>query len=695
MFKYKTYQSSPDVLDRKASWREELTCDVAIIGGGGAGMSLLWSLAETGYMEQHKVVLIEPEPKDSHDRTWCFWAREDDPWIERLRPCISHEWTEAKAEGRLDELKPYSYFQVRSADFYALVKNRLSNISNFHWIQEAVKEPLDIKSGQISLKQIDVLAQKIFDSRVQISGPSAPQVELWQSFLGWRIQTDQAHFSPHQMELMNFDVDQKGETQFLYFLPTAKDEMLIELTRFGREKIDRDWAAEHLRDHLEKAVGSYDILEEETGAIPMSQSLDNPERHHPEQARHIPIGTAAGAVKPTTGYAFYQMLEHGAELAQAIKSDSLLPTVYRPSRYRFYDRLLLDILKEEPEQGRPIFKQLFRRVKTPAVFRFLGENMRLKEEVPLLLSLPIRPFLRALDRQYAGGCVQSFLSVLNIKNGKKNFVIWLAFLLLGLQLISPQATQWLALPLLVGGLVFPGIPHGAVDHVLDGAAPTATRQWIRFIGMYIGIMFAIVALWWVSSLVGLLFFLAYSAWHFGETDLKHWQAYAPGRVWVYGLSILGFILFSHPVELADYLNAMGLPLIDFQSYGPLLLIFSAGMLFPAQKISAERLSSYILTLSVVVIGVALPLLLAFALYFVGLHSWRAWRHLRSGLQMTDRQLLRAAAPFSLGAYLFIFGFMALIYFQWLPFQGIPAAIFLFLAAVSAPHIWMMHGFYRK
>ncbi len=684
-----------EVLDRKIAWRDELACDLAIIGGGGAGMSLLWSLAETGYMEQHKVALIEPELKDSHDRTWCFWAREDDTWIQRLRPCISHQWTEAKAEGRLDELHPYSYYQVRSADFYAFVKNRLSGLSNFQWIQEAVKEPLGTESGHIPLREIDVHAQKVFDSRVQMSGPNAPKVELWQSFLGWRIRTNRAHFSLQRMELMNFDVDQKGETQFLYFLPTAEDEMLIELTRFGQEKIDIDWAAEHLRDHLEEEVGSFEVLEQETGAIPMSQALDNHQRHHPEKVRHIPIGTAAGAVKPTTGYAFYQMLEHGAELAQAIKADTVLPTVYRPSRYRFYDRLLLDILKKEPEQGRPIFKQLFRRVKTPTIFRFLGENMSLREEVPLLLSLPIRPFLRALDRQYTGGRVQSLLSVFNIQKWKKNFVFWLALLLLGLQFISPQATQWLALPLLVGGLVFPGIPHGAVDHVLDGSAPTAAGQWIRFIGMYIGIMFAIVALWWVSPVVGLLFFLAYSAWHFGETDLKHWKVYGPGMTWVYGLSILGFILGTHPAELSGYLHALGLPLIDFQSYKPFVLLFSAGLLLPVWKIGPDRLRSYTLTISVVAIGIALPLLLAFALYFVGLHSWRAWRHLRSGLQMTDRQLLRAAAPFSLGAYLFIFAFIALIYFQWLPFQGIPAAIFLFLAAVSAPHIWMMHGFYRK
>lgn len=695
MSELKTYEPSPEVRDRKASLREELSCDLAIIGGGGAGMSLLWSLAETGYLEQHKVVLIEPEAKDSQDRTWCFWAREDDPWVKRLRPCISHYWTETKAEGRLDSLDPYQYYQVRSADFYALVKNKLSGLSHFQWIREAARKDSDTETGHIPLAHIDVRAQKIFDSRIQSRAKKRPKVDLWQSFLGWRIRTDRAEFAPHRMELMNFEVPQKGETQFLYFLPTAENEMLIELTRFGQEKIDLDWAADCLKDRLEKELGSYEVLEQETGAIPMTQALDTHHRQHPAAARLIPIGTAGGAVKPTTGYAFYQMLAHGEALAQALKTGSPLPTVYRKSRYRFYDRLLLDILKTEPEQGRPIFKQLFRRVKTPAVLRFLGENMHVREEIPLLLSLPISPFLRALDRQYTGGRIQSLLGVFNPQKWQKNFVFWLALILLGLQFISPQATQWLALPILVGGLIFPGIPHGAVDHVLDGSAPSAPGQWIRFISLYIAIMLAVVALWWVSPVAGLLLFLAYSAWHFGETDLKHWQAYAPGTAWIYGLSLLGFILGTHPAALAGYLHALGLPLIDFQAYGPVVFLFVAGLASPLPKISKDRLPSYFMTLAVLAIGIALPLLLAFALYFVGLHSWRAWRHLRTGLQLSDRQLLRAAAPFSIGAYLFVLAFAATLYFVDLPFTGIPSAIFLFLAAVSAPHIWMMHGFYRK
>jgi len=685
--------SSPSTLSRDAQTREVYTCELAIIGGGGAGLSLLWSLARQGYLDKHEVVLIEPEPKNTDDRTWCFWAKEEDSIVQRLSACISHAWTEAQAEGQVQSLEPYTYYQVRSADFYAEVKKSLADRARFTWIRESVTSEIDAEAGCIPLMDKDVKAQKIFDSRVHTPRKKAPKVELWQSFMGWRIRTSKPQFTPRRIELMNFEVPQRGETQFLYLLPTSEDEMLIEMTRFGQEKIDAEWAAVYLKEWLDREVGYCEILESETGAIPMSQSLDAEKPFHDPSARILPIGTAGGAVKPTTGYAFYQMVAHGEALAQAIHSKTPLPAIYRKPRYRFYDRLLLDILKTEPENGRPIFKQLFQRVKTPTVLTFLGENMRLREEVPLLLSLPISPFLRALDRQYTGGRMQALLELVSPRRWKKNLVFILAFLFFALQWIAPQATQILALPVLIGGLLFPGIPHGAVDHVLDGSAPDSPGRWLRFIAVYIAIMLAIVALWLLSPVVGLLLFLAYSAWHFGETDLKHMQAYHPGLAGVYGVSLLGAILLSHPEELAVYLHALGLPVIEFLTYQPLLLLLGLGMLLPVSRIPATRFSSYIRTLAIVALGAALPLLLAFALYFVGLHSWRAWRHLRSGLNLSDRQLLRAAAPFSIGAYLFAGAFVVLLYFQVLPFEGVPAALFLFLAAVSAPHIWMMHGFY--
>ncbi|NBB89254.1 MAG: beta-carotene 15,15'-dioxygenase, Brp/Blh family [Bacteroidetes bacterium] len=685
---------STDLLDQKQKQKmgkPTLHCDLAIIGGGGAGMSILWSLAKKEFFKNHKVVLLEPEAKEADDRTWCFWAKPDDKWVRRLNPCISHKWTKAKNNARIDKLAPYAYYQVRSADFYAEVKRTFAHEKNLQWIREKAGENNSNDSKEIELSECTIKADHIFDSRVAATRNEKKPIELWQSFLGWRIRTKHPVLDPSTLELMNFDVPQKGETQFLYVLPTEENEILIELTRFGGEKIDVDWANQYLEKWVETEWGQFEILESESGAIPMSQSLDVSQKSLPPDTRRIPVGTAAGAVKPTTGYAFYQMLEHGEQLAEALIQNEPFPTIYRNRRYRFYDSLLLSILKEEPHWGKPIFKQLFQNVKTPRVLSFLGEKMTLRQEIPLLLSLPILPFLRALDREYIKGSIKGFFSLFQTRQ----ILVWASILLVFIHQLLPAATHLIALPLLGAGLIFPGIPHGALDHVLEGKPPSKTAHWLQFIGIYVGIMLAIVGLWWLSPELGLALFLLYSAWHFGETDLKHWAIKSTSTSWIYGLSSLGFILGTHPVELIQYLQALGVSVSETPPIWISLLLFAPGLAFPLQNIPRDRIPSYIKTIVILTLGTALPLLLAFALYFVGLHSWRAWRHLRTGLQMSDRRLLQHAAPFSIGAYLFLALFALAIYCDILPFEGLPSAIFLFLAAISAPHIWMMHSFYGK
>jgi hypothetical protein len=105
--------------------------------------------------------------------------------------------------------------------------------------------------------------------------------------------------------------------------------------------------------------------------------------------------------------------------------------------------------------------------------------------------------------------------------------------------------------------------------------------------------------------------------------------------------------------------------------------------------------AYAINALVVFGGSLLPLLPAFGFYFIGLHSWRGWRHLRTGLGMGDVALFKKALPFSTAAWLLFIGLgIAAATFD-LSFDGWIPVFFVFLAAVSAPHIVMMHRFYGK
>ena len=49
------------------------TYDIAIVGGGLAGLTLAWKLHKIGYTQTHTVVVIETREEYDRDKIWSFW----------------------------------------------------------------------------------------------------------------------------------------------------------------------------------------------------------------------------------------------------------------------------------------------------------------------------------------------------------------------------------------------------------------------------------------------------------------------------------------------------------------------------------------------------------------------------------------------------------------------------------------------
>ncbi|MDP2189184.1 MAG: beta-carotene 15,15'-dioxygenase, Brp/Blh family [Sphingobacteriaceae bacterium] len=648
--------------------------DLALIGAGGAGMCLLQAWHEAGILAQKRVLVLEPAEKKLNDRTWCFWAKADDSILAAFGNLIGSSWGTALVAGKQQDLAPYRYYQIRSSALYAAVQALLPQYPQLNWVQAAVSEvhettdacAIDSAAGQFT-------AKLVFDSR--LPSDAFAKDGLWQSFYGMRIRLEQAAFAPGSMELMNFEVDQQGSTQFVYVLPVSETEGLVELTRFDGSILDRDEAYALLEPWARERFGAFNMLELEGGRIPMQMQLNPAAPFHPANQRHVAIGTAAGAVKASTGYAFKQMWAHAEAISMAMRVAGPLPRPYHPPRHSFYDGLLLDILKRHPAKGKGIFLALFNKVPLPQVFRFLDEQSSLNQELPILAALPVPTFLAAVGRKYIGA---------------DGLVLLLLLLCVLLQQLWPAANA-VVLPVLLGiGLLFPGIPHGAVDHLLDfknSALPL-------FVGKYVAIMLAVVLLWWQWPTLALLGFIGYSAWHFGQTDAKVWGQKQPWWAITYGVTALGFILLSHPTELQQHISALGSGLMVPQGPTAALFLGMLLLLLPVFLPKKHRIG-YGVTALVVLGGALLPLLPAFGFYFIGLHSWRGWRHLQQGLGMSHADLFKKALPFSTAAWLLFIGLgIAAATFD-LSFEGWIPAFFVFLAAVSAPHIVMMHRFYGR
>jgi hypothetical protein len=111
----------------------------------------------------------------------------------------------------------------------------------------------------------------------------------------------------------------------------------------------------------------------------------------------------------------------------------------------------------------------------------------------------------------------------------------------------------------------------------------------------------------------------------------------------------------------------------------------------------KRYPAMIIVSGILTVGIQLPLLTVFGLYFIGQHSVNGWKHLKQGLGTNNSSLFLKAFPFTIAAFL-LFGFLLyaieiglLHEFKdnWL------TAFFVFVSCISFPHVIAMHQFYKK
>jgi Brp/Blh family beta-carotene 15,15'-monooxygenase len=196
--------------------------------------------------------------------------------------------------------------------------------------------------------------------------------------------------------------------------------------------------------------------------------------------------------------------------------------------------------------------------------------------------------------------------------------------------------------------------------------------------------------------------MIYSSFHFGESELvetdKKLDSFgAHFKAFIMGMSILFFIIFSHPEEsLVIISNLFVFPLSNSfhlnYSFIANIAAFFSFIYILLQTILSKRLS-YLGLLFLLLLGVKAPLILAFGIYFVFQHSSNAWQHLKLGLHMNSLQMYKKSSFFTLGALL-IFLIIAFYAKEFVSIEGLWANFFIFIACISFPHFFLMHIFYK-
>lgn len=378
--------------------------DYIFTGTGLASLMTVYKMILSGKFADKSILLLDENLKKTNDRTWCFWEKEKSVWDS----VVSKKWDSALFANenfkRSLDLKPYQYNQIRGLDFYNFVFDEISKHSMITFLNEKVTDINELETHVfVGTEQNRYTCNYLFNS-IYTKAFAERQTKypvLQQHFVGWFVKTEKEVFNPEEATFMDFSVEQKGNTRFMYVLPTSKTEALVEYTLFSEKLLPVEEYENEIEIYLQKlGISQFEILEKEQGSIPMT-CYPFWEKN---TKRVLNIGTAGGWTKASTGYTFKNSDKKSSQLVEFIEnntSTSLSMTAFqKKSRFWFYDLLLLDILYRNNDLGSSIFSSLFKKGKPKLIFKFLDEETSLAEDFSVILKCPKIPFLKALLRSF-------------------------------------------------------------------------------------------------------------------------------------------------------------------------------------------------------------------------------------------------------------------------------------------------------
>ena len=373
--------------------------DYIFTGTGLSALMTVYKMVLSGKFTGKSVLMLDENAKKTNDRTWCFWAKEETLW----NSIISKKWDSAlfaNEDFRRDlDLKPYQYNQIRGLDFYNFVFEVLSKHPNITFVNEKVTDINELETHvfvgtEANRYTCNYLFNSIYAKALALNQTKYPVLQ--QHFVGWFVKSETEIFNPDQATFMDFSVEQRGNTRFMYVLPTSKTEALVEYTLFSEHLLPKEEYENEIQIYLRNlGADQYEITEKEKGSIPMTC--------YPfwkkNTQRVLNIGTAGGWTKASTGYTFKNSDKKSTELIKFLQNESLkMASFHKKNKFWWYDLLLLDILYRHNELGSSIFSSLFKNGNPALIFKFLDEETNLIEDLKVILKCPKVPFIKALFR---------------------------------------------------------------------------------------------------------------------------------------------------------------------------------------------------------------------------------------------------------------------------------------------------------
>ena len=364
----------------------------------GSGLSALMTVYEmvlSGKFADKTILMLDIDSKQTNDRTWCFWDNESTKY-EHL---IAKKWHAAlfadENFSRRFDMKPYSYNMIRGLDFYDSIFKTISNHATIVFKTEKIESFTDenqfcFVKTDVETYKCDKVFNSIFNPKKVLEQDKFPL--LHQHFIGWFIKTNKAVFDENCASFMDFSVEQRGNTRFMYVLPTSPTEALVEYTLFSKDLLqDEEYEMEIQKYIKNLGITDFEITDTERGNIPMTcypfwkQNTKN----------IVNIGSAGGWTKASTGFTFKNTTKNAKKLVSFLTREDDFRNFFKKDKFWFYDLLFIDVLYKNNEFGSQVFASLFKKGQTELIFKFLDQETSFWEDLQVMLKCPTILFMKA------------------------------------------------------------------------------------------------------------------------------------------------------------------------------------------------------------------------------------------------------------------------------------------------------------
>jgi lycopene beta-cyclase len=367
--------------------------DYIVCGAGCAGLTFFYELFSYKKLENKKILIIDTQNKTENDRTWCFWdinnAIQND--------IIYHKWNKLDFfanDYKIEfSIKPYTYNMVKGIDFYNKTLAQIAKYSNIEFLQSEIKSINNIDNGVIvKTTNQEFLAEYAFNSIIFDRKQIETKNSLLQHFKGIEIETKENSFDATKATFMDFSINQSRGTSFMYMLPTSPKTALIEYTLFTKTILNQIEYDKELEDYIKNKLGieNYEIKHTEFGIIPMTDY-----QFKLFDGNIINLGSAAGCVKASSGFAFKFIQKHTHEILNLLEQDKKpqLIRTFNDKKFHLYDSVLLEVIAQNKMQGSEIFASIFKKNPPQLVLKFLDNETNLLEDLKIMASVPMKVFL--------------------------------------------------------------------------------------------------------------------------------------------------------------------------------------------------------------------------------------------------------------------------------------------------------------